>query len=127
MYYYSVISLYKLYIYIYIYSIFVINFHMIKNVSLVYLILIKINLEVSVIDVIYKYIYYNLVTEMQAAVAIISVSRSIYNNLSFHCHVIYISKIKVFVFVQFVYILNLDKCLAFIHINNVYHVIHVYA
>ena len=37
---------------------------------------------------------------MQAAVAIISVSRSIYNKLSFHCHVIYISKIKVFVFVH---------------------------
>ena len=36
---------------------------------------------------------------MQAAVAIISVSRSIYNKLYFHCHVIYISKIKVIVFV----------------------------
>ena len=33
---------------------------------------------------------------MQAAIAILSVSRSIYNKLSFHCHVIYISKIKVF-------------------------------
>ena len=68
---------------------------MIENVSIVYLILIKINLEVSIIDIvyiyIYIYIYYNLVTEMQAAVAIISVSRSIYNTLSFHCHVIYIS------------------------------------
>ena len=32
------------------------------------------------------YIYYNLVTEMQAAVAIISVSRSIYNKLSFHSY-----------------------------------------
>ena len=69
----------------YIYSIVVFKFHMIKNVSLVYLILIKINLECSIIDI---YIYYNLVTEMQAAVAIISVSRSIYNKLSFHCHVI---------------------------------------
>ena len=38
---------------------------------------------------------------MQAAVAMISVTRSIYNKLSFHCHVIYISKIKVFVFVFF--------------------------
>ena len=72
---------------------------MIENVSLVYLILINFNLEVSIIDVIYVYIYYNLVTEMQAAVAIISVPRSIYNKLSFHCNVIYISKIKVFVFV----------------------------
>ena len=62
---------------------------MIENVSLVYLILININLEVSIIDVIYVCIYYNLVTEMQAAVAIISVSRSIYNKLSFHCHIIY--------------------------------------
>ena len=97
MYYYPVISLYKLYIGLY--SIFVFNFHMIENVSLVYLILININLEVYIIDVIYVYniIYYNLVTEMQTAVAIISVSRSIYNKLSFHCHVIYISKIKVFV------------------------------
>ena len=92
---------------IYIYSIFVFNFHMIENVSLVYLILININFEVSIIDVIYVYIiYHNLVTEMQAAVAIISVSRSIYNKLSFHCHVIYISKIKVFVFVfVFVFVL----------------------
>ena len=64
---------------------------MIENISL-YLILININLEVSIIDVIYIYIYilYNLVTEIQAAVAIILVSRSIYNKLSFHCHVIYI-------------------------------------
>ena len=52
---------------------------------------------------IYRYIYYNLVTEMQAveaimhsAVAIISVSRSIYNKLSFHCHVIF-PKIKVLI------------------------------
>ena len=63
---------------------------MIENVSLAYLILININLEVSITDVIYIYIYHTLVTEMQAAVAIISVSRSIYNKLSFHCHVIYI-------------------------------------
>ena len=39
---------------------------------------------------IYIYIYHNLVTEMQAAVAIISVSRSIHHKLSFHCHVMYI-------------------------------------
>ena len=38
----------------------------------------------------YIYIYHNLVTEMQAAVAIISVSRSIHHKLSFHCHVMYI-------------------------------------
>ena len=58
---------------------------MIENVSLVYLIVIKINL-----DNIYIYIYYNLVKEMQAAVAIISVSRSIlYNKVYFHCHVIF--------------------------------------
>ena len=48
MYYYSVISLYKLYIY----SIFVYNFHMIENVSPVYLIVIKINLECSIIGVV---------------------------------------------------------------------------
>ena len=35
-------------------------------------------------------VYHNLVTEMQAAVAIISVSRSIHLKLSFHCHVMYI-------------------------------------
>ena len=65
---------------------------MIENVSLGYLILININREVSISDVIYIhiYIYHNLVTEMQAAVAIISVSRSIHNKLSFHCHVMYI-------------------------------------
>ena len=97
MYYYSVISLSKLYIYIYIFH-FRFQFSHDRNVSLVYLILININLEVSIIDVIYV-LYYNLVTEMQAAVAIISVSRSIYNKLSFQCHVIYIFKIKVFVFV----------------------------
>ena len=66
---------------------------MIDNVSLVYFILIKINLECSISDVvyiyIYIYIYYNLVTEMRAAVAIISVSRSIYNKLSLHCHVMF--------------------------------------
>ena len=94
MYYYSVISLSKLYIY----SIFVFNFHIIENTSLVYLILNNIHLKIYIIDVIYVYIYHNLVTEMQAAVAIISISRSIYNKLSFHCHDIYISKIKVFVF-----------------------------
>ena len=81
-----------------------------EKTSLVYLILININLEVSISDVIYICIYHNLVTEMQAAVAIISVSRSIHHKLSFHCHVmiyfqniscmyVYISKIKVFVFV----------------------------
>ena len=70
---------------------------MIENVSLCYLILIKINLEVSIIDVIYIYIL------MQAAVAIISVYRSIYNKLYFHCNVIYHSKIKVFVFVSDTY------------------------
>ena len=56
-----------------------------ENVSLVYLFLIKINLECSIIDV----VYYDLVTEMQAAIAKISVSRSIYNKHSFHCHVIF--------------------------------------
>ena len=61
-----------------------------RNISLAYLILININLEVSISDVIYIYIYHNLVTEMQAAVAIMSVSRSIHNKLYLHCHVMYI-------------------------------------
>ena len=61
-----------------------------RKQGLVYLILININLEVSISDVIYICIYHNLVTEMQAAVVIISVSRSIHHKLSFHCHVMYI-------------------------------------
>ena len=67
----TIIQLYHCtnYIYIYVYSIFVFNFHMTENVSLVYLILVNINLEVYIID--FVYIYYNLVTEMQAAAAII--------------------------------------------------------
>ena len=41
----------------------------------------------------YIYIYYNLVTEMKAAVAIISVSRSIYNKLfSLPCHIYFQNK-----------------------------------
>ena len=104
MYYYSVISLYKPYIYIYIYiSHFCFQFsHDRKRKSCLFNFNPLFNLEVSIIYVIYIYIYiyYNLVTEMQAAVAIISGSGSIYNKLSFHCHVIYISKIKVFVLIR---------------------------
>ena len=47
-----------IYLYIYIFHLFVFNVHMIENVSLVYLILIKIDLEYSIIDVVYNIIIY---------------------------------------------------------------------